>query len=234
MKKVVLLTLLTIFLSAFLFSCETGAKDEFYLVKQTYTDKSGTMTVTYYYNEEHKIVKQVTDTGKESSTVSEYGYDDNGYQNYQKVVADSGLIQELFIKNDSQGRAIENKLTTNYNGIITENIATIEYIDENGSYTQTSTQGVVTTFTLDNYGNFLTIVSSGPTEQTITYENEYDGDLLMNATITTVTKNKTVVQTAKYEYDKYGNKIKSEIFDDQGKVTVTETFEYSKSPQIIK
>lgn len=234
MKKVVLLTLLTIFLSAFLFSCETGAEDKLYIVKQTYTDKSTDMTVEYFYNEEYKIAKQVTDTGTESSTVSEYGYDENGYQNYQKIVADSGLVQELVIKNDSEGRAIENKLTTNYNGNVTETTATIEYIDENGSYIQTSTQGVTTTFILDNYGNFLSIVSAGLAEQTVTYENEYEGDLLMSAKITTVTKNKTTVQTEKYEYDKQGNKIKYEVFDENGNVTVTVTFEYSKNPEIIK
>ena len=234
MKKVVGLTILAIILSSLLFSCGTNEEANLFLVRQTYTDKSGTMTVSYYYNEEYKIVKQVTDTGTESSTVSEYGYDENGYQNYQKIVADSGLVQELVIKNDSEGRAIENKLTTNYNGSVTETTATIEYIDENGSYIQTSAQGVTTTFILDNYGNFLSIVSAGPAEQTVTYENEYEGDLLMSAKITTVTKNKTTVQTAKYEYDKQGNKIKSEIFDENGNITVTETFEYSKNPEIIK
>ena len=234
MKKVVGLTILAIILSSLLFSCGTNEEANLFLVRQTYTDKSGTMTVSYFYNEEYKIVKQVTDTGTESSTVSEYGYDANGYQNYQKIVADSGLVQELVIKNDSEGRAIENKLTTNYNGNITEITATIEYIDENGSYIQTSAQGVTTTFILDNYGNFLSIVSAGPAEQTVTYENEYEGDLLMSAKITTVTKNKTTVQTAKYEYDKQGNKIKSEIFDENGNITVTETFEYSMNPEIIK
>ena len=234
MKKVVGLTILAVILSSLLFSCGSNEEANLFLVRQTYTDKSGTMTVSYFYNEEYKIVKQVTDTGTESSTVSEYGYDENGYQNYQKIVADSGLVQELVINNDSEGRAIENKLTTNYNGNVTETTATIEYIDENGSYIQTSAQGVTTTFILDNYGNFLSIVSAGPAEQTVTYENEYEGDLLMNAKITTVTKNKTTVQTAKYEYDKQGNKIKSEIFDENGNVTVTETFEYSKNPEIIK
>lgn len=234
MKKVVGLTILAVILSSLLFSCGSNEEANLFLVRQTYTDKSGTMTVSYFYNEEYKIAKQVTDTGTESSTVSEYGYDENGYQNYQKIVADSGLVQELVIKNDSEGRAIENKLTTNYNGNVTETTATIEYIDENGSYIQTSTQGVTTTFILDNYGNFLSIVSSGPAEQTVTYENEYEGDLLMSAKITTVTKNKTTVQTAKYDYDKQGNKIKSEIFDENGNITVTETFEYSKNPEIIK
>ena len=234
MKKVAQLTILAIVLSTLFFSCRTEENADFYLVKQTYTDKSGTTTVSYLYNEEYKIIKQVTDTGKDSSTVSEYEYDENGYQNYQKIVANSGLIQELFTKNDSEGRAIENKLITNYNGNITEATTTIEYIDENGSYIQTSSQGVVITFTFDDYGNYLSIVSSGAAEQTITYENKYEGGFLMNARITTVTKNKTVVQTAKYAYDKQGNKVKSEIFDENGNVTVTETFEYSNTPEIIK
>ena len=234
MKKIATLTLISIILSSLLFSCDTGKKNEFYLVKQTYTDKGGTLTVEYFYNDDYKIIKQVSDTGKDSSTVSEYGYDENGYQNYQKGVSESGLIQEVFMTNDSEGRVTEQKIVSNYNGSTTETVSTIEYIDDNGSYIQTSTSGVITTITLDEHGNFISIKTTGVTEQTATYENIYEDGLLTEAHITTVTKAKTTNKTVKYEYDKHGNKIKSEIFDEHGNVTVTETFEYSSNPEIIK
>ena len=234
MKKIASLTLIAIIIASILVSCGTKSTDDFYLVKQTYTDKSGTTTYEFFYNEEYRIIKQVADTGKESSTVSEYGYDENGYQNYQKIVATSGLVQEVFIKNDSNGRVIEQKLVSVYNENTSEAVITFEYIDVNGSYIQTSSSGITTTCTFDEHGNFLSIVSSGLSEQTVTYDNKYENDLLIEAKMTTAAKNKTVKQTVKYEYDRHGNKIKSEVFDENGNVTVTETFEYSSKPEIVK
>ena len=111
---------------------------------------------------------------------------------------------------------------------------TFEYIDENGSYIQTSSSGITTTCTFDEHGNFLSIVSSGLSEQTVTYDNKYENGLLIEAKMTTATKGRTVTQTVKYEYDRQGNKIKSEVFDENGNVTVTETFEYSSKPEIVK
>ena len=234
MKKSIFFVLIALVSLLAFASCGKRADGELYLVKQTYTDKSTAMTVEYFYNEEYKIIKQVSDTGKDSSTVSEYGYDENGYQNYQKVVAESGLVQEVFMENDSEGRVIERKLVTNYNGNVTETLTKIEYVDSNGSYVETSTSGMVTTYTLDEHGNFTSIKSEGLSEQTATYENKYENGLLIESTLTTVTKTKTTKQTIKYEYDDHGNKIKSEIFNEQGDVTVTETFEYSSKPEIIK
>ena len=233
MRKITLM-LFAIIIMATLFSCSNNDTDEFCLVRQTYTDKSGTTTTTYYYNDEYKIINQVTDTGKDSSTVSEYGYDENGYQNYQKVTADSGLIQEIFLKNDLNGRTTERRLVSNYKGTITENVSTIEYIDENGSYTETSSSGVVTTTHFDDKGNFTSIVSSGLSSQNVSYDNKYENGRLIEAEMTTTRGTKIVKQTVKYEYDKHGNKIKSEVYDENGNVTLTETFEYSGKPEILK
>ena len=233
MRKITLM-LFTIIIMAMLFSCSNNESEELFLVRQTYTDKSGTTTTTYYYNDEYKIIKQVTDTGKDSSTVSEYGYDENDYQNYQKVTANSGLIQEIFLKNDSNGRVIERKIINNYKGNVTETVTTVEYIDENGSYKETSTSGVVTTWLLDEKGNYTDIISTGQSAQTVKYKNRYERGLLMEAEITTTRGTKTTKQTVKYEYDSLGNKIKSEVYDESGTVTVTETFEYSNKPEMVK
>ena len=233
MKKVILLTLLSLTV-ALLFSWGGKNDEPLYLVKQTYTDRSGTITTKYLYNDDYKVIKQQADAGGEASTESEYGYDENGYQNYQKVVAKSGLVQEFFMTNDSQGRVVARRIVTNYNGKVTETTSSLEYIDDNGSYVETSSSGAVNTFTFDEHGNFLSIVSSGLSEQTVTYDNKYENDLLIEAKMTTATKNKTVKQSVKYEYDRHGNKIKSEVFDENGNVTVTETFEYSSKPKIVK
>ena len=233
MKKVILLAVLSLMV-ALLFSCGEKTEEPLYIVKQTYTDGSGTTTFTYSYNADYKIIRQEVDAGGEASTVSEYGYDENGYQNYQKVVANSGLVQEIFMTNDSYGRVIKRKIVTNYNGKVTEVRSTLEYIDSNGSYVETSSSGAVNTFTFDEHGNLLSTKSEGLTEQTVTYENKYEDGLLKETTLTTVTKTRTTVQTIKYEYDKHGNNIKSTLYDEQGSVKVTETFEYSKNPEIIK
>ena len=233
MKKIAIVVFFIIIMTTLL-SCSNNESDQLYLVKQTYTDKSGTTTTTYYYNDEYKIIKQVTDTGKDSSTVSEYGYDENGHQNYQKVTSNSGLIQEIFMKNDSNGRVIERRIVSNYKGTVTETVTTIEYIDENGSYTETSSSGVVTTCHLDEKGNFTDIISSGLSEQTVSYNNKYENGILLEAEMTTTRGTKIVKQIVKYEYDKYGNKVKSEVYDENGNVTLTETFEYSNKPEIMK
>ena len=234
MKKTAILFFLVMICSCLLFSCGKGKSDTLYLVKQTRTDQNGTMTVTFYYNSDYKIAKQAVDTGKDDSTVSEYGYDENGYQNYQKVTASSGMLQEIFMKNDSDGRMLELKTVTTYNGKVTESKATYEYIDENGSYIQTSPQGAVNTFMMDEQGNLLSTKTSSLGETSVTYDNKYEGELLKEAIITTVTKTKTTIQTIKYEYDSHGNKVKSTIYDEDGNVKVTETFEYSNEVEFVK
>ena len=58
MKKIASLTLIAIIIASILFSCGTKSTDDFYLVKQTYTDKSGTTTYEFFYNEEYRIIKR--------------------------------------------------------------------------------------------------------------------------------------------------------------------------------
>ena len=85
MKKIISVLLIAIICCTFLFSCgNTEDTDKLYLVKQTMTEKSGTVTTEFIYNDNYQVVKQKTTSGGISDTDSELGYDENGYQNYQK------------------------------------------------------------------------------------------------------------------------------------------------------
>ena len=226
MKKIISMLLITVLCCAFLFSCgNTEDTGKLYLVKQTMTDKSGTITTEFLYNKEYQIVKQKTAAGGESNTDSDLGYDENGFQNYQKNVSKSGLVSELFITNDENGRMTEIRTVQTYNGKETETIITYEYTDEYGSYIQTSTSGVTTTVTNDEHGN--EIARSNNKGQSSTHENKYNGDLLVETITTMTVGTKTTVTTMKYEYDAQGNKIKETSYDTDGNVTYTQTFEYS-------
>ena len=226
MKKIISMLLITVLCCAFLFSCgNTADTGKLYLVKQTMTDKSGTITTEFFYNKEYQIVKQKTTAGGESNTDSDLGYDENGFQNYQKNVSKSGLVSELFITNDENGRMTEIRTVQTYNGKETETIITYEYTDEYGSYIQTSTSGVTTTVTNDEHGN--EIARSNNKGQSSTHENKYNGDLLVETITTMTVGTKTTVTTMKYEYDAQGNKIKETSYDTDGNVTYTQTFEYS-------
>ena len=226
MKKIISVLLIAVICCTFLFSCgnneDTG---KLYLVKQTMTDKTGTYTVKHYYNEQYQIVKQENITSDESDTESELRYDENGYQNYQKNISKSGLVSEIFITNDANGRILEMRTVSIYNGKETEIIITYEYTDEYGSYIQTSTSGVTTTVTKDEHGN--DIARSNNKGQSSTHENKYSGELLVETITTMTVGTKTTVTTMKYEYDGQGNKIKETSYDTDGNVTYTQTFEYS-------
>ena len=53
MKKIISVLLITVLCCAFLFSCgNTEDTGKLYLVKQTMTDKTGTVTVEFIYNQE--------------------------------------------------------------------------------------------------------------------------------------------------------------------------------------
>ena len=85
MKKIISVLLITVLCCAFLFSCgNTEDTGKLYLVKQTMTDKTGTVTVEFIYNQDYQVVKNKTTSGGISDTESDIGYDENGYQNYQK------------------------------------------------------------------------------------------------------------------------------------------------------
>ena len=226
MKKILSVFLITVICCTFMFSCgNTEDTDKLYLVKQTMTEKSGTVTTEFIYNDNYQVVKQKTTAGGISDTDSELGYDENGYQNYQKNISKSELVSEIFIKNDANGRWLEMRIVSIYNGKETEIIITYEYTDEYGSYIQTSTSGVTTTVTKDEHGN--DIARSNNKGQSSTHENKYSGELLVE-TITTMTAgSKTTVTTMKYEYDSQGNKVKETAYDSNGNVISTQTFEYS-------
>lgn len=226
MKKVLFAIFITIICCTFLFSCgENGNADKLYLVKQTLTEKSGTTTTEFIYNDKYQVVKHKTTAGGISDTDSELGYDENGYQNYQKAISKSGLINEIFITNDANGRPLEMRIVQTYNGKETETIITYEYTDGNGSCIETATSGTVTTVTKDEHGNAIT--RSNNRGQSTTYENKYEGELLIETKNTMTVGTSTMVTTTKYEYDSLGNKIKETNYDSSGNVISTQTYEYS-------
>ena len=233
MKKIVSLVLITVICCTFLFACK-NAEDtgELYLIKNTLTEKSGTTTTEFLYNEDYQIVKQKTTAGGISNTDSDLGYDENGYQNYQKNVSKSGLVSEIFIKNDANGRWLEMKIVQTYNGKKTETITTYEYTDENGSRTETSTSGTVTTVTNDEYGNAIT--RSNNRGQSTTYENKYEGEFLIETKNTMTVGTNTIVTITKYEYDSQGNKVKETSYDSSGNVISTLTYEYSSKVKFVE
>ena len=233
MKKIVSVILVTMLCCAFLFSCgNTEDEGKLYLVKQTMTDKTGTTTVEFFYNNDYQVVKHKTTTGGISDTESNIGYDENGYQNYQKNISKSGLVSEIFLTNDENGRMTEMRTVQTYNGTETEIIITYEYTDEYGSYIQTSTSGVTTTVTNDERGN--EIARSNNKGQSSTHENKYSGEFLVETITTMTVGTKTTVTTMKYEYDSQGNKIKETSYDLNGNVTYTQIFEYSEKVEFVK
>ena len=232
MKKVISVLLITVLCSAFLFSCgNTEDTGKIYLVKQTLTEKSGTTTTEFIYNDNYQVVKHKTTAGGISDTESELGYDENGYQNYQKAISKSGLVNEIFITNDANGRQLEMRIVQTYNGKETETIITYEYTDENGSRIETATSGTVTTVTNDEHGNAIT--RSNNRGQSSTYENKYEGELLIETKATMTMGTNTIVTTTKYEYDSQGNKVKETNYDSSGTVISTQTFEYSSKVTFI-
>ena len=232
MKKIITLTLITVICCAFMFSCgKTEDTGKIYLVKQTLMEKSGTTTTEFIYNGNYQVAKHKTTAGGISDTESELGYDENGYQNYQKAISKSGLVNEIFIINDANGRQLEMRIVQTYNGKETETIITYEYTDENGSRTETATSGTVTTVTNDEHGN--TIARSNNRGQSSTYENKYEGELLIETKATMTMGTNTIVTTTKYEYDSQGNKVKETNYDSNGTVISTQTFEYSSKVTFV-
>ena len=232
MKKITSLILITVICCAFMFSCGNNEDaGKLYLVKNTLTEKSGTTTTEFIYNGNYQVVKHKTTAGGISDTESELGYDENGYQNYQKAISKSGLVNEIFITNDANGRQLEMRIVQTYNGKETETIITYEYTDENGSRIETATSGTVTTVTNDEHGNAIT--RSNNRGQSSTYENKYEGELLIETKATMTMGTNTIVTTTKYEYDSQGNKVKETNYDSNGTVISTQTFEYSSKVTFI-
>ena len=233
MKKIILVLLITVLCCAFLFSCgNTEDTGKLYLIKQTLTEKNGTTTTEFIYNDKYQVAKHKTTAGGISDTNSELGYDENGYQNYQKAISKSGLINEIFITNDANGRQLEMRIVQTYNGKETETKITYEYTDDNGSRTETSTSGTVTTVTNDEHGN--AIARSNNRGQSSTYENKYEGELLIETKTTMTVGTNTIVTTTKYEYDGLGNKIKETSYDSSGNVISTQTYEYSSKVTFVE
>ena len=232
MKKIIPLTLITVICCAFLFSCgNTEDTGKLYLIKQTLTEKSGTTTTEFIYNDNYQVAKHKTTAGGISDTESELGYDENGYQNYQKAISKSGLVNEIFIINDANGQQLEMRIVQTYNGKETETIITYEYTDENGSRIETATSGTVTTVTNDEHGN--AIARSNNRGQSSMYENKYEGELLIETKATMTVGTNTIVTTTKYEYDSQGNKVKETNYDSNGTVISTQTFEYSSKVTFV-
>lgn len=233
MKKIISIIFITVLCCTALFSCENNEETgKLYLVKQTMTDTTGTTTTEFLYNKDYRVVKQKTTSGGISDTDSDLEYDENGYLNYQKNVSKSGLVSEFFVANDANGRMIEIRTVSTYNGKETEITLTREYTDDYGSYTETSTSGVVTTVTNDEHGNEISRANNKG--QSITHENKYNGDVLIERSTSMTVGTKTTVTTTKYEYDSQGNKTKETSYNPDGYITYTQSFEYSDKVEFVK
>ena len=223
MKKIFFLVLTAVLCCAFLFSCENTEK--LHLVKQTMTDGSMTVTTEFIYSRDFRIVRQKTTANGVANTYSELGYDENGYQNYQKDILPGGSVTETFITNDQKGRRTEVRSVETYNGKERETVISYEYTDKNCSYVETSSSGTVTTVTNDGHGNPLT--HSNNKGLAVTFENKYDNDRLIETKNTFTVGTLTTVTITKYEYDIHGNKIKETNYDSAGTVISTQTYEYA-------
>ena len=230
MKRIIFVLMLVI-IACSLLSCGAESDTELYLVRQTVTENGRVTTVNYYYDENYMMVKNETLAGDISDTVCEISYDKNGYMNYMKGVSKSGLVTEMFLINDELGRVVEERLTSTYNGTVTENASTYEYIDDNGSYVRTTTLGAtagrVVTVTKDEFGNEKKSVDT--LGQTAVCVNKYEGGLLVEVKTTVSNNSKMTVTVAKYEYDGYGNVTKVTRYNNVGDVIGTETYEYSSN-----
>ena len=199
------------------------------LVKQTMIEKNGTTTVTNYeYNKKGQMIRYEILSGSNIDTVKEVKYDRNGYKNYEKGTSGTGFITEIYWTNDKQGRPVSQRVVTDYKGNKTESVSQFEYTDEYGSYVQTMTSGAATgntvTVVKDEHGNEITHAEL--LGISMRYENTYDGDVLVERTSTQTTPGGLTVTKTKYEYDENGNLIKETSYDSEGRVTLTQTYEY--------
>ncbi|MBO4941788.1 MAG: hypothetical protein J6D15_06275 [Clostridia bacterium] len=232
MKKIFSAYLVALLSCVLLFSCKnTEDTGKLYLIEQTMTDKTGTITVKHYYDKNYRIVKQDTLSGDESDSESELGYDESGHWIYQKSTSKAGLVTEVHIINDEKGRPIEQSFAQTYNNNTTTFTWMFEYTDENGSYIQTNSNGTVIMVTMDSHGN--EIARSTNKGQSSTVENTYNGDNLTEAKTTMTIGTKTTITTMRYEYDDQGNKIKETNYDSDGNVIGAQIFKYARKVQFV-
>ena len=233
MKKIASLAMIFLVGLSLLFACNDVDNNKLYLVKQIMTDKSGMITCEYYYDENYMVRERRTSTGDISDTIEEIEYDENGYQNYQKATSKSGLVQEIYMTNDNEGRILEERFVTTYNGSVTENYLTYEYIDENDSYIRTShSSDIILTVTNDKYGNVTK--QEYNIGQSVTYENKYEDNLLIEVTVTRTTSSLISTSVIKYEYDNLGNKTKEITYDQYGNISITQEYIYSSQVEFVK
>ncbi len=228
MKKTVLF-LCCLLIAILGIGCGTPSNSAPRLVRQTMIEKNGATTVTNYeYNKKGQMVRYEILSGSNVDTVKEVKYDRNGYKNYEKGTSGTGFITEVYWTNDKQGRPISQRIVTNYKGNKTESISQFEYTDEYGSYVQTMTSGAsvgnTVTVVKDEHGNEITHVEL--LGVSMRYENTYDGDVLVERISTQTTPGGLTVTKTKYEYGENGDLIKETSYDSEGKVTLTQTYEY--------
>lgn len=234
MKKWLCLLLCVCMVLFVLVSC--GTKDEkVYLVEQIFTNKNETIKTTYFYDNEYMVVRMETASGEESDTVSELGYDANGYQNYQKTVAQSGMVQEVFRTNDDLGRVVEQRELVTYKNTANETISKYEYTDSNGSFVQTyvegSNKGRTVTVLCDEKGNEISRKDS--LGQSAIYNNEYDGVYLIKRESIVKFGSSSITTLTKYQYDEKGNLIKESNYDDNGNLISTQEYVYSSKISLV-
>ena len=234
MKKWLCILLCVGMVLSALVSC--GTKDEkVYLVEQIFTNKNETIKTTYFYDNEYRVVRIETVSGEESNTVSQCGYDANGYQNYQKVVAKSGMVQEIFLTNDELGRVIEYRALSTYKNTAKETVFKYEYTDSNGSFVQTyvegSYKGRTVTVLFDEKGNEINRIDS--LGQSAVYNNEYDGIYLIGRESIVESGSSSITTHTKYQYDKKGNLIKESNYDDNGNLISTQEYVYSSKVSFV-
>ena len=199
------------------------------LAKQTMVQNGNTTVTTFAYNDSGRQISYETSANGVINSTVELGYDANGYKNYEKSTAASGVITEFFLTNDDQGRIVSQRTVTTFKGNSSESVSEFEYTDEHGSFVQTfvsgASKGNTVTVTKDEHGNELTHITSNGTS--MRYENKYEGTLLVEKITTRSTSLGTAVTKTVYEYDDNGNNVKTTSYDELGNVSLTYLYEYT-------
>ncbi len=217
---------------------ENQTQESLYLAKYIEDDKNARYETVYYYDESYRVVKEIKyitpkkTENPSSVTVTEITYGENGYENYRKVIRsyEQDFISETYTVSDERGRTVTKRTVDTYNGKVSSDITeSFVYTDAYGSFISTTDKFEITQ-AYDEKGNIVSITTkSGASGFTsaITYENTYDGDLLVE-----VKENNPLlgqIMISRHTYDAGGNLTKTDIYyltDDAEVYYGTQEFKY--------
>ncbi len=193
-----------------------------------YTNIEVVEETRYYYNGLGQLSEKVTYRNGVESSSEEFGYDESGFLIYKKRV--SSMEVELFYTNDSEGKPVEIKQMLTVSGEATEIITKISYIDDNGSYIESTAdvEGKITevTYLNDAHGNLSEIKY---TQGSVKYFNIYDSE----GRLTEQTNDmQTPSWLIKIEYDENGNRKKESNFDPTEELIYYTEYFYSAEPPV--